>query len=135
MLTGMAPFPEGTVLQKLLSHSSESPPDPRDIRADLPEELSTIAMKLMAKMPNQRYQRPSELTVELMKLCEKLGFVAPTTDGLLSARQDSVASKFAYHLPWLVPVCLLFAIVFGVDAVLPQPTNVTHSGNDAAGSP
>jgi serine/threonine-protein kinase len=127
MLTGMAPFPEGTVLQKLLSHSSESPPDPRDLRADLPEELSAIVMKLMAKMPSQRYQRPSELTVELMKLCEKLGFVAPTAEGFLPIRQDSVASKFAHHLPWVMPVCLLFAIVFGVDAVLPKSSNVSHS--------
>lgn len=127
MLTGMPPFPEGTVLQKLLSHSSETPPDPRDLRADLPEELSAVAMKLMAKLPIQRYQRPSELSAELMKLCEKLGFVAPTARGLLLPNQESVATKFAQHLPWLVPVCLLFAIVFGVDAMLPQPVDATHS--------
>ncbi len=126
MLTGMPPFPEGTVLQKLLSHSSEAPPDPRDLRADLPEELSAIAMKLMAKLPSQRYQRPSELTAELMKLCEKLGFVAPTARGLILPGGDSVAARFTHHLPWLVPVCLLFVIVFGVDAVLPGPANVTH---------
>ena len=29
MLTGQPPFPEGTVLQKLLSHSSDEPPDVR----------------------------------------------------------------------------------------------------------
>ncbi|MDA1053983.1 MAG: protein kinase [Planctomycetota bacterium] len=127
MLTGMPPFPEGTVLQKLLSHSSEAPPDPRYLRADLPEEVSAIAMKLMAKLPSQRYQRPSELTVELMKLCEKLGFVAPTTRAVLLPAPVSVAGKISRHLPWLVPVCLLFAIVFGVDALLPKPATVIHS--------
>lgn len=127
MLTGMPPFPEGTVLQKLLSHSSESPPDPRDLRADLPEEISAITMKLMAKLPSQRYQRPNELTAELMKLCEEFGFVPPTTRGLLLPGRDSVTSKFAQHLPWLLPICLLFAIVFGVDAMLPQATHVSHS--------
>ena len=127
MLTGMPPFPEGTVLQKLLSHSSESPPDPRDLRADLPQEISAITMKLMAKLPSQRYQRPNELTAELMKLCEELGFVTPTTRGLLLPGRDSVTSKFAQHLPWLVPICLLFAVVFGVDAMLPQAAHVTHS--------
>ncbi|MEO8493917.1 MAG: protein kinase [Planctomycetota bacterium] len=127
MLTGMPPFPEGTVLQKLLSHSSEAPPDPRDMRADLPEALSAITMKLMAKLPIQRYQRPSELTAELMKLCEQLGFVAPATLGLLLPSQAAATGKLAAHLPWLVPVCLLFVIVFGVDAVLPKPVNVTHS--------
>ena len=127
MLTGVPPFPEGTVLQKLLSHSSESPPDPRDLRADLPEEVSAIAMKLMAKLPTQRHQRPSELTAELMKLCEQLGFVAPTTRGLILPSQESLTGKITHHLPWIVPICLLFAIVFGVDAMLPQAATVTHS--------
>ncbi|MEX0820078.1 MAG: hypothetical protein WD070_10820, partial [Pirellulaceae bacterium] len=126
MLTGMPPFPEGTVLQKLLSHSSESPPDPRDLRADLPEELSAIAVKLMAKLPAHRYQRPSELTSELMKLCEKLGFVAPTARDLLLPGRNAASSRVAHHLPWLIPICLLFTIVFGIEAVLPQPTNVTQ---------
>ena len=125
MLTGMPPFPEGTVLQKLLSHSSEAPPDPRDLRRELPEELGAITMKLMAKLPSQRYQRPNELTAELMKLCEDLGFVAPTSRGLMLPDRNSATSKFARHLPWLVPVCLLFAIVFGIDAALPQAANVT----------
>ena len=32
MLTARPPFPDGTVLQKLLSHSGEMPPDPRLLR-------------------------------------------------------------------------------------------------------
>lgn len=127
MLTGMPPFPEGTVLQKLLSHSSEAPPDPRDLRGDLPEELSAITMKLMAKLPSQRYQRPNELTAELMKLCEELGFVAPTARGLLLSGREPVPSKIALHLPWFIPTCLLLAIVFGLDSVLPQAAHVSHS--------
>ena len=37
MLTAEPPFPEGTVLQKLLRHQGDSPPDPQVIRPDLPE--------------------------------------------------------------------------------------------------
>ncbi|MDP6466997.1 MAG: serine/threonine-protein kinase, partial [Pirellulaceae bacterium] len=40
MLTGMPPFPEGTVLQKLLSHSSDPPPDPRELRPEIPDEIA-----------------------------------------------------------------------------------------------
>lgn len=36
MLTGLPPFPDGTVLQKLLCHSSEPPPDLRHLRSDVP---------------------------------------------------------------------------------------------------
>ena len=39
MLTGRPPFPEGTVLQKLLQHQSEDPDDPRQFRPDLPNEI------------------------------------------------------------------------------------------------
>jgi len=35
MLTGRPPFPEGTVLQKLLQHQGDEPPDPREIRGKL----------------------------------------------------------------------------------------------------
>ena len=45
MLTGKPPFPEGTVLQKLLSHSSESPPNIADWRHDVPIELNAILQK------------------------------------------------------------------------------------------
>lgn len=126
MLTGMPPFPDGTVLQKLLSHSSESPPDPRDLRVDLPEEISAITMKLMAKLPTQRYQRPHELVHELTKLCEMLGFVAPTNSSVLLPGRSKVTSKLLSHLPWFVPTCLLIMIVLGIDSALPQSATVSR---------
>ncbi|MFM9067317.1 MAG: serine/threonine-protein kinase, partial [Planctomycetota bacterium] len=42
MLTGRPPFPDGTVLQKLLSHSSDPPPDVRTFRPDLPAEVNAL---------------------------------------------------------------------------------------------
>lgn len=135
MLTGMPPFPEGTVLQKLLSHSSESPPDPRDLRADLPEEISAIAMKLMAKLPAQRYQRPSELSTELMLLCEQLGLVAPTARGLLLPGRNSITRRLVAHVPWLMPVVLLVVCVFGIDALLPQAATLSRSEMMPVGLP
>ena len=41
MLSGRPPFPEGTVLQKLLQHQADEPPDPRHLACpDVPEDLS-----------------------------------------------------------------------------------------------
>ena len=37
MLTGRPPFPDGTVLQKLLQHQGDHPPDPRSVRPELPQ--------------------------------------------------------------------------------------------------
>ena len=65
MLTGRPPFPEGTVLQKLLQHQSDDPLDPRQFRPDLPLEIGPILTRLLAKNPARRYQLPSELIADL----------------------------------------------------------------------
>jgi len=48
MLTGIAPYPTGTVLQKLLSHSSDPPPNPQIYRNDLDDG----SVKILHKMKN-----------------------------------------------------------------------------------
>ena len=45
-LTGRPPFPEGTVLQKLLQHQADDPADARQLRPDIPDELSRVLKKL-----------------------------------------------------------------------------------------
>lgn len=74
ILTGQPPFAEGSGLQKLLRHTSDHPPDPRDIRPDLPERLTRIVWKALAKSPQERYQTPSEFAGDLAMLAEEMGF-------------------------------------------------------------
>src|SRR5262245_141644 len=40
MLTGRPPYPEGTLLQKLLKHQEESPPDARKFNPQVPPQLA-----------------------------------------------------------------------------------------------
>jgi serine/threonine-protein kinase len=114
MLTGLPPFPEGTVLQKLLSHSSEPPPDPRDIRSDLPEEVANVALKLMSKQPGQRQQHPNELVGELLLLADHLGLAVANGGGKvwLSTR-ETWTDRLERHLPWLIPLLLLIGSAYG----------------------
>ena len=42
MLTGRPPFPEGTVLQKLIQHQEEAPPDVRALNPAVPRELASV---------------------------------------------------------------------------------------------
>ena len=65
MLTGQPPFPQGTVLQKLLQHQGDQPPDIREFRPDLPDEVYRILQKMMAKDPRHRYAGPVELVGDL----------------------------------------------------------------------
>ena len=116
MLTGRPPFPEGTVLQKLLQHQADEPPDAREFRPDLPSGVTRILTKLLAKMPDQRYQLPGDLIGELVVVGEGLGM--PALASSLGVRTSVATPKdtfWADHLPWIVPVAALVLIVVALD--------------------
>ncbi len=108
MLTGNPPFPEGTALQKLLNHGSLPPPDPRGWRDDVSDQLYDIMMKLMAKRPADRYQRPIELVSDLLILAEQENL--PRSQGPSTITLNPSISQptlLETHLPWLVAVIVL----------------------------
>ena len=113
VLAGRPPFPEGTVLQKLLKHQSEPPPSLRNLRPDAPAELLAIADKMLAKKPEDRFQDAASLVSELHTLAEKLGVRTGSTSGLaILNRPASLPSVWTKHLPWALPVAtLVFAVV------------------------
>jgi serine/threonine-protein kinase len=112
MLTGRPPFPQGTVLQKLLQHQADEPPDLREFRPELPEEVSRVLRKMMAKDPNHRYQDATKLIMGLLVLAELAGLqrVGPGQTVWVAPREPDV-SVLERHLPWLAPVAALVGIV------------------------
>ena len=118
MLTARPPFPEGTVLQKLLQHNSDAPPDPRELNPELPEELSPVIRKMLAKDPRRRYQHPSELIDDLCLLAEQIGCPTPGPGRMapwVPAKAPARVSMIQRHLPWIIPVAALLAIVAILD--------------------
>lgn len=108
MLTGNPPFPEGTALQKLLNHGSLPPPDPRGWREDISDQLYDVMMKLMAKRPADRYQRPLELVNDLLLLAEQENL--PRSQGPSTITlSPSIAQPtlLETHLPWMVAAMVL----------------------------
>ncbi len=65
MLSGDAPFPQGTIPQRLLQHQSAEPADIRKARPDAPEELLAICSKMMAKLPDDRYRTADDVAQAL----------------------------------------------------------------------
>ena len=61
LLAGVPPFPGGDITDKLTRHAKNPPPDVRDLRPDLPAELSAILLKLMAKRPEDRFASYDDL--------------------------------------------------------------------------
>lgn len=128
MLTGRPPFPDGTVLQKLLRHSSEQPADPRQVREELDEEVVEIVVKLLEKQPSDRYQQPKELIDKLHAVAERLdlpniarGQPAPSP---LRARVATLALR---SVPWVVPLAILLAAVFALGKVWSPAASVDLS--------
>ena len=61
LLTGSAPFPEGSVAQKLIWHQTRTPKAISAIRPDVPEDIIAVVDKMMAKDAANRYQTPAEV--------------------------------------------------------------------------
>lgn len=110
MLSGRPPFPEGTVLQKLLSHSSDKPTDVRELRPDVPGSLAEILHRLLAKQPMERYQTPSELIGALLSFAEDAGYRELTNGTRTWVTNPARQARLEMLLPWLIPVALLLAI-------------------------
>jgi serine/threonine protein kinase len=115
MLTGRPPFPEGTVLQKLLQHQGDVPPDPRTIRPDLPPDVTRVLAKLLAKNPAQRFQRPGELIAELATLADRLGVHLSSPRTAWSLPRPAPPARWRHHLPWAASIAALLLIVLAID--------------------
>ncbi|MFO1019963.1 MAG: protein kinase [Planctomycetales bacterium] len=112
MLTGEPPYPEGTVLQKLLDHQAKDVPDPRQKNRLVSDDLSSIVQKMMAADPRARYQSPEQLIRDLI--------LVATSMGLKSSYLESAVWVAAHYPPptfwqkyggWLITVGALLLFV------------------------
>jgi serine/threonine-protein kinase len=113
MLAGRPPFPEGTVLQKLLQHQGDAPPDIRSFQPTIPAEVAFLIQKMMAKDPRQRFQTPATLIEALTDVARRLG-LRPAGQGNLvwTATKSRRTSLLLQHFPWIAAVSLLFVGFF-----------------------
>ena len=143
MLAGRAPFAEGSMVQKLLQHQQDPPPPISAIRPDVPERLAAIMARLMAKDPNDRYQRPAVLAADLAACAAEHGIaLAATAVGTVAS---AAARPAVSPLPWLVPILVLLLAVAALwlkaavdrappaPAASPAPVPQPGGPRDAAG--
>lgn len=115
-LTGDVPFPRPTDAAKIFAHGMDPVPDPREKRAELPDELSGVVMRGMAKDPEDRYLSAGDLG---------RAAVAAAEGKRLTRAERNVATGEAAPL--------------GAAAVPPrepppaEPTKLSDRGGDAAG--
>ncbi len=75
-LTGRVPFPDGSLVEKLLAHREDQPPPIQQFAADTPPPLIAVVNKMMAKRPEDRYQRPAEVAQALSPFRASLSSLA-----------------------------------------------------------
>ncbi len=114
MLTAQPPFPEGTVLQKLLQHEGDEVPDPRYVNPDVPEEIAVVLRRMLAKKPRERFQSPAELIGELLVVADRLDLRPVTTGQFWIAPQHHGLAAWERHLPWIAPLAVLVLILIGL---------------------
>ncbi|MCU0534745.1 MAG: trifunctional serine/threonine-protein kinase/ATP-binding protein/sensor histidine kinase [Hydrococcus sp. Prado102] len=72
MLTGKLPFEASDLSELVHCHLAKSPTPPHQLNKEIPEAISSIVMKLMAKKAEDRYQSASGLKFDLETCLEQL---------------------------------------------------------------
>ncbi len=89
MVTGRVPFEGDTPFSVGVKHKSEIPQDPREINAQIDEDLSQVILKCLEKDKERRFQSAAEVRAEL----ENIEKGVPTTERIVPTRKTSLTSK------------------------------------------
>jgi len=87
MLTGQLPFRSDTPMGFLGKHIVEPPPRPSAVRPELgiPPVLESIALRLLEKSPDARYQTANDVIVDMDARCTPEGLQASTSGSRVGA--------------------------------------------------
>jgi serine/threonine protein kinase len=67
LLTGKPPFPDGSIAKKLMLHQTEMPTPVHAIRPEVPEDLSDLIAKMLAKKPDDRFASAGVVALALAR--------------------------------------------------------------------
>lgn len=67
LLTGRRPFADSDPMALIHSHVARRPPPPSELVPSIPEPVSAIVMKLLAKTPEERYQSADGVAADLRR--------------------------------------------------------------------
>ena len=98
------------MLQKLLSHGNAPPPDARELRSEVSQDLVPVIDKMLAKIPADRYQTATDLIADLHEVAFRDGLVRSQALGPITISQPNpLVSWLETHAPWIVAAALLIA--------------------------
>ena len=108
LLCGQPPFSDGGVDQRLKDHAETAPVAINRLRHDVPQELSDVVSRMLAKDPAQRYASPREVesALNLLKVAQADGTAEPSLTSI------SWLPKVLVALAGVVMTILLATVIY-----------------------
>jgi len=121
MATSHVPFTGETALSIAMKHKGEIPKNPKQLNPQIPDDLSRVILRCLAKDKEKRYQSAAEVHSEL----EKIEKGIPTTERVVPRRKTTTAHEVTVRLPsrkvWITAAGVLLALVaFAVWQFIPE---------------
>ena len=117
MVTGRVPFEGDTPFTIGVKHKSEPPRNPRELNGQIPEELSRLILRCLAKEKDKRYQTTEEIISDLDKIEKSL----PTSDRVMPERKTltsrEITVKFNLKKAFF-PGLVILALVVAAGIIL-----------------
>jgi serine/threonine-protein kinase len=89
MLTGQPPFRGQNAFDVAIQHVQTAPTPLNEVRPDLPIELCQIVHKMMAKIPDERYQSSRDLKADIVRLRQSLSGIPDSAPPLAVSQSAS----------------------------------------------
>jgi serine/threonine-protein kinase len=116
LLAGKAPFTGQTAQAILSAQVLETPPPVTQLRASVPQALSDLLARCLAKQPADRWQTADELVHQLEGIVTPSGGITPTTTRPIRAL-DAQSGPAAPGRKWLIAVgAVVLVAVLGLGA-------------------
>lgn len=110
MVTGQVPFEGDTPFTIGVKHKNEIPRNPKELNANLSDNLSALIMRCLEKEKGERYQNAAEVRSELINIKQGM----PTTEKIAPAKKSITAKETTVTFglkKLLVPALVVVAIV------------------------
>ncbi len=110
MVTGRVPFEGDTPLSVIIKHKSEAPPNPKEVNAQIPLDLSRMILRCLEKDKERRYQKAEDILSELIKIEKEI----PTKEKVLEIRKPYFRSFLQkLKLKRAVSLIVIAFMIFG----------------------
>jgi len=115
MMTARLPFEGETPLAVAMKHKGEAPKDPKELNAQIPEDLSKVILKCLEKDKDNRYQSADALRSELINIEKGL----PTSDRVLPQKKSLTSKEITvtfglnkFLIPTSIAAVLIVLLLF-----------------------